>query len=327
MSLSKAVRYHSYGKPGEVLVLEELPLPRLKPEQVLIRMLASPINPSDIGSILGKYGTLKNLPAVAGLEGIGEIVEAGPEVENLKPGQRVRIPEEAGTWQEYCIVDAGSLRALPDNLPVETASMAAINPQTAICLLEEFVDLKPGDWIIQNGANSNLGIAVIQYARKLGVKTVNVVRRDSLREPLLELGADAVVTEDEPYVKKIGEITGGSGIRLALNSIGGQSALNLLNSLNDEGVHVTYGAMTFDAIRFPTRQLIFQQMQIRGFWLNKWKSGKAENEVRALDEKVYSLISDGTFRFPVEEKYSLSQFEQALGHNFKPRLGKILLVP
>ncbi len=322
-----AVRYHSFGKPNEVLVLDELPLPTIGGREVLIKLLASPINPSDIGSILGKYGTLKNLPAVAGLEGIGEIVEVGSGVKNFKPGQRVRIPEEVGVWQDLCIANADSLRALPDNLPVETASMAAINPQTAICLLEEFADLNPGDWIIQNGANSNLGIAVIQYARKLGVRTVNVVRRESLKEPLVGLGADVVVTEEEPYVKKINELTGGSGIRLALNSIGGQSALNLLNCLKNKGIHVTYGAMTFDPIRFPTRQLIFQQVQIRGFWLHAWKSGQPENAARALDEKVYSLISDGTFRFPVEKKYPLSQFKQALEHHFQPRLGKILLVP
>ena len=325
--MSKALRFHSFGSPEEVLVLEEVPDAPAGPGEVLIGMLASPINPSDIGSILGKYGQLKELPAVAGMDGIGQILDLGPEVTHLRTGQWVRFPEDAGVWQESCVVQGEQLRPLPDGLPLETTALAFVNPPTAIRLIEDFVPLQPGDWVIQNGANSNLGIAIIQYARRRGIKTINVVRRDSLKAPLRELGADVVVTEDEPYAKNIRDLSDGEGLRLALNSVGGASALNLLNALNKGGTHVTYGAMTFESIRFPTRQLIFQQVEIRGFWLHEWIRTHSEEERCALEEQVVSLIADGTFRFPIERTYRLSEFRDALAHQQEPRLGKILLTP
>ena len=324
-TISQAIRYSEFGKPNEVLSLEESILPELGPNEVLIKLLASPINPSDIGSILGKYGTLKELPATAGLEGVGEIVELGSSVTNLRTGQWVRMPEANGVWQSYTTAPADQLRALPSGLEAHSASMASVNPPTAIRLLEDFGDLQVGDWVIQNGANSNVGVAVIQYAKKLGLKTINVVRREALKQPLLELGADVVVTEDDAYHKEIEQLIGGPKPKLALNSIGGDSALKLLNSLCDGGTHVTFGAMTFEPIRFPTRQLIFNDVRLCGFWLTKWRKTHSPEEDQALSDQVYSLIGDGTFKFPVAGSYSLAEFKQALEHVREPRFGKVLL--
>lgn len=322
---TKVIGYQKFGKPHEVLALESRDLSEVGPGEVLVKLLASPINPSDIGSILGKYGRLKELPAIAGLEGIGEVIETGSSVTSVKVGQWVQIPGQIGVWRELFVLTANSLKVLPDGLDPESACMSSVNPPTAIRLLEDFVALAPGDWIIQNGANSNVGIAVIQYARKLGIQTVNVVRREELIQPMLELGADVVVTEEESYDKKIKEITGGSQAKLALNSIGGESALRILNSLETGGTHVTFGAMSFEAIRFPTRQLIFEDIKLCGFWLTHWRERHSAREVQVLDDKVYSLIGDGTFRFPVAARYSLSEFRRALKHNGEPRFGKVLL--
>jgi NADPH:quinone reductase-like Zn-dependent oxidoreductase len=223
------------------------------------------------------------------------------------------------------IAPAQELRALPSGLDAHSASMASVNPPTAIRLLEDYGDLQPGDWVIQNGANSNLGIAVIQYAKKLGLKSINVVRREELKQPLKDLGADVVVTEDDDYHKEIESLIGGPKPKLALNSIGGESAMKLLNSLCDGGTHVTFGAMTFDPIRFPTRQLIFNDIRICGFWLTHWRKNNASEEDQALSDQVYSLIGDGTFKFPVAATYPLDEFQKALEHVREPRLGKVLL--
>ncbi|MDG2166643.1 MAG: 2-enoyl thioester reductase domain-containing protein [Opitutales bacterium] len=322
---SQSIRYNEFGKPNEVLFLEEQPVPEPSSIEVVIKLLASPINPSDIGSILGKYGTLKELPATAGLEGIGEIVELGSAVTSLSVGQWVQMPESSGVWKSHMIAPAQELRALPSGLDAHSASMASVNPPTAIRLLEDYGDLQPGDWVIQNGANSNLGIAVIQYAKKLGLKSINVVRREELKQPLKDLGADVVVTEDDDYHKEIESLIGGPKPKLALNSIGGESAMKLLNSLCDGGTHVTFGAMTFDPIRFPTRQLIFNDIRICGFWLTHWRKNNASEEDQALSDQVYSLIGDGTFKFPVAATYPLDEFQKALEHVREPRLGKVLL--
>jgi mitochondrial enoyl-[acyl-carrier protein] reductase / trans-2-enoyl-CoA reductase len=322
---TKAIRYHTFGKPTEVLQLENVALPEMGKSDVLIKLLASPINPSDIGCILGKYGKLKDLPATAGLEGIAEIIETGASVSKVTTGQWIGIPESIGVWQEYAIVSEALLRVLPPGLQAESASMASVNPPTAIRLLEDFGNLQPGDWVIQNGANSNVGIALIQYAKKLGLHTLNVVRRESLKQPLIELGADVVVTEDEPYDKEIKDLTKGRKPKLALNSIGGESALRILNSLDEGGTHVTFGAMTFEPVRFPTRQLIFDDIRICGFWLSRWRLNHSAEEDQKLNDQVYSLISDGTFKFPVAKTYPLSEFKKALQHVQEPRLGKVLL--
>ena len=129
---SQSIRYNEFGKPNEVLFLEEQPVPEPSSIEVVIKLLASPINPSDIGSILGKYGTLKELPATAGLEGIGEIVELGSAVTSLSVGQWVQMPESSGVWKSHMIAPAQELRALPSGLDAHSASMASVNPPTAI---------------------------------------------------------------------------------------------------------------------------------------------------------------------------------------------------
>jgi len=322
---TKAIRYREFGKPNEVLQIEEVELPALAKSDVLIKLLASAIIPSDFGSILGSYGKLKKLPATAGVMGIGEIVKVGDSAGPIEIGQWVRIPEEIGVWQEFSVASADTLSVVPMGLNAESACMAPINPPTAIRLLEDFASLEPGDWVIQNAANSNVGIAVIQYAKKKGLKTVNLVRRDELIQPLVNLGADVVVVEESFNPREIELITNGGRPKLAINSVGGQSALNLLNALGHGGTHVTIGAMTFEAVRFPTRQLIFEDIRLCGFWLTRWHNQHSPEEKNALDDQVYSLISDGTFKFPVAATYPLSEYKKALKHASEPRLGTVLL--
>jgi trans-2-enoyl-CoA reductase len=324
-STSKSVVFKSFGKPDEVLELVEQNISEPATDEVLIKLIASPIVPGDFGGILGKYGVLKELPAIAGATGIGEIVQVGEAVESIEVGQWVRVPEELGVWQEICTAKAENLNVLPSGLDHRSACIASVNPQTAIRMLEDFESLEAGDWVIQNAANSNVGIAVIQYAKKLGLKTVNLVRREELTQPLLEIGADVVVTEETFNPREIETITQGDRPKLAINSVGGKSALNILNALRPGGTHVTIGAMTFEPVRFPTRQLIFDDIKIRGFWYMVWQQNHTPEESKALDDQVYSLIADGTFNFPVEATYPLSQFKEALKHASKPRFGTILL--
>ena len=320
-----AIRYHQYGNPAERLVAEEVPLSEVGPGQVLIKMLGASINPSDFGMIMGSYGRKKELPAVAGREGVGEIMEVGKNVDHLKPGQWVQFPDALGTWQEACIADAVGLKVLPEGLPLEMATTLFINPPTAWRLLHDFVELKSGDWIIQNAANSAVGIFVIQLANKIGVKTLNIVRRKELKRELNNLGADEVFSEEENYWKSIDDITSGKGVKLALNSVGSESAINLLKALSPGGTHVTFGAMSFDSIRFPTRQLIFDEIKLTGFWVDGWLRSHSKEEADMMFEEIYALIREGTFSTIVEKWYSLSAFKEALEHVAKPRFGKILL--
>ena len=326
MTLQKAVRYHEFGNPLEVLSLETVELPEPKEGEVRVRLLAATINPSDYGMINGSYGHLRDLPAVAGREGVGEVETIGPGVEGVNLGTRVRF-SEYGAWQEFVCIRADELFEVPEDIPVDQAALSFINPPTAYCLLKKMVDLQPDSWILQNAGNSAVGLSVIQMARAIGFRTISQVRREELVDTLKALGADHVVLEGSDWFKQVDKLTGGRPIQLALNSIGGTSATDQIKVLGKGGTQITFGGMVNDLVRFPTRFLIFNDVRLIGFWWDQWSrrnSREGRNEVMA---SVYTMIRNGTLQLPVEAIYSISEFKAAIKHDKRPRLGKILLKP
>lgn len=326
MNSSKAITYQSYGKPDEVLELGEYELPAVNRSNVKIRLLAATMHPSDMGMITGSYGRLKQLPTVAGREGLGEVLEVGEDVNDFKPGDRVRFPENAGTWQTACVASAKDLWKVPSDIPIELAAMAFINPPTAWRLLRDG-SLQEGDWLIQNAANSAVGHFVIQMAKSLKFRTLNVVRNPDYIEPLKKLGADEVVLEDSGYEKEIEKYTGGKDICLALNSVGGESALRQIKVLGFKGRQITFGAMTGEPVRFPTRALIFQQITMAGFWLDQWYRQNSRDRVEIMLDRIFATMRSGELTAPIAGKYRLEQFKEALEANSNSRMGKVLLVP
>jgi trans-2-enoyl-CoA reductase len=273
--------------------------------------------------ILGKYGKLPTLPAVGGREGVAEVVEIGEGVENVAVGDRVVVPSGTGSWQTLAAAPADDLIIVPAEIPVEMAAMVMVNPPTAWRILRD-ANLNEGDWVVQNAANSAVGLHVIEMAHHLGLKTLNVVRREELIEPLLKLGADQVVLEESGYEKRVAELTGGAPVKLALNSVGGESALRLVNALSEDGVHITFGAMTFDAVRFPTRQLIFNGLVMKGFWMDKWFRGQSRARIQVMYDKIFDLMAKGIVRPSVEKVYPIMEYKEAFEAVAEPRLGKIL---
>jgi trans-2-enoyl-CoA reductase len=323
MNKSTALTFASFGKPLVVVQLEERPVADPGAGEVKLRLLAAPVHPSDFGMILGKYGKLPELPAIGGREGVAEVIETGDQVESVQVGDRVVVPSGTGSWQTFATVQANDLMVVPKEIPVEMAAMVMVNPPTAWRILRD-AHLVEGDWVVQNAANSAVGLHVIEMARHLGLKTLNVVRREELVEPLLKHGGDVVVLEESGYEKKVDELTGGAQVKLALNSVGGESALRLVNALSNDGTHVTFGAMTFEAVRFPTRQLIFNGLVMKGFWMDKWLREQSEARVKVMFDKVFDLMAKGIVKPSVESTYSINDYKSAFEAVAKPRLGKIL---
>lgn len=293
--------------------------------EVVVKLLASPIHPSDLGMIGGSYGKLRDLPATAGREGAGEVVAIGEGVTDLSVGDCVRMPEDKGTWQSFLCAPAEAFEKIPASLPAEQAAMAFVNPPTAWRLLEDFVDFQSGDWIIQNAANSAVGQCVIQLAHARGLRTINVVRDSKWEEPLKQIGADVVVTEESDYHKKLKEFTGGAKPRLGLNSIGGESVSRIIRCMADGGTVVTFGGMTGEATRFPTRFLIFNDVRLVGFWMDRWFRQASEQDREAMMQSIYEAIRTEKMRCPVDTAYPLSEYKEALHHaSSGGRLGKIL---
>ncbi len=326
MTQQKAICHQEFGRPLEVLRLEDVKQAEPQVGEVRVRLLAATINPSDYGMIAGSYGRLRELPAVAGREGVGVVEAIGRGVTRVGVGARVRFPE-AGAWQETACMPAANLLLVPADVPIGQAAFSFINPPTAYCLLQKMVDLAPGSWVVQNAGNSTVGLAVIQMAKTMGFKTISQVRRGELIAPLKALGADHVVIEGSGWAKQLKELTGGEPIQLALNSIGGESASDQIKALGEGGTQVTFGGMVGDLVRFPTRFLIFNDVRLVGFWWDQWCQKAGSQGLNQVMSAVYGMMRDGTLKLPVEATYSFAEYEAAIKHDQQPRLGKVLLKP
>jgi len=288
-------------------------------------MLAAPINPADLNVVEGTYGELPPLPATIGNEGAGEILALGPGVENLRIGQKV-LPLAFGTWTSELILPAKNAIPLPDNIDTHQAAMLAVNPATAWRLLHDFAQLQPGDWIAQNAANSGVGRAVIQLARHLGFRSLNVVRRPELLDELLALGGDVVVTEETDLRREARQLCGGALPKLALNAVGGASALNLANALAPGSPHITIGAMARQPLKIPNGLLIFQNLAFRGFWLRRWRESAPAAEIASTYATLADFLHRGILHTPIHQILPLSEVAAALAAaTQEKRHGKILL--
>ncbi|MGC6455528.1 MAG: zinc-dependent alcohol dehydrogenase family protein [Coraliomargaritaceae bacterium] len=325
MKKNRAIVYRSHGNPSAVLSLEERAVPWPSYCQVRVRLLAANINPSDLGMVAGSYGQLRELPAVAGREAIGEVDFIGEGVDGVEIGTRVRFPQ-TGAWQEYACSEAAHLEVVPEGVPLTQAVQSFINPPTAWCLLRERVALSEGAWVLQNAGNSAVGLSVIQMAKEMGYRTINEVRRESLVDPLKNFGADEVVLSDSGWQKRVNEITAGEPVQLAFNSVGGNSALNQIRALGEGGVQVTFGGMAREPVRFPTRELIFKDLCLSGFWWDQW-SKKNEPDACKILHEVHQRMADGRLYLPVAEVFPLDRFEEALTYTSKSHIGKVLLAP
>lgn len=334
-SLSRMLVFDSYGEPEDVLRLEEQPLPEVvEDNQVLVEFLASPLNPSDINTIQGKYPIKPALPGVPGHEGVGRVLRAGRGVRGLTSGDLV-VPLEPklGTWRSAAVLPDDALYRLPagpgSRMTLAAAATLCVNPPTAVALLANYVALQPGDVVVQNGSTSAVGQAVIQLARAKGLRTINVIRQrpnwDETVRQLKALGADVVTTE-----KEIAAATAAAGLpppRLALNCIGGSEALAVAKALVPGGTHVTYGAMALQPVSLPASLLIFKDITFKGFWLSGgWAAAAGAGGKARLMDEVVAHYEAGHLSPPLVRYYSLDEWRQALSayrqdfRGFKPVL-------
>ena len=321
------VCHHECGIPEEVAQVETWDTPAIGQNQVLVEMKASPINPADINILEGKYPIRSPLPAVVGNEGVGVIAQTGSAVSNLRVGQYVISLDRVGNWCEAYVADASNLIPLPDDIPLEQAAMLSVNPPTAWRMLEAFVNLKPGDWVIQNAANSGVGRSVIQIARLRGLRTVNIVRRKDLIPELEAEGADVVVTDEIPLSKQIRDLTDNADVPLGLNAVGGENAREIAKSLGNHGTLVTYGAMGLQPLQVSNSLLIFKDLRFRGFWINAWYKRAETREILEMFNQLILLVAAGKLKAPVEKTYPLTDAKDALIHACQSRRkGKILFL-
>jgi NADPH:quinone reductase-like Zn-dependent oxidoreductase len=317
----RAVQLKAYGNPVEGLKYVDIPAPDAPgPNQVLIGVEFSPINPSDLLLARGIYALRPALPTVIGNEGVGRVLAVGVGVENVKVGDRVLAPLSSFTWRERMVVSADGLFALPPDADPQQLSMLAINPPTAALLLSEYVNLKPGEWVVQNSANSAVGRWVIAFAKTRGLKTVNIVRRPELVHELQAIGGDVVVVDSPDVSEKIKAAVGQAELRLALDGVSGPATGVLASSLSPHGTLVSFAAMSMAPMSISPLDVIFKPITMRGFWL-----GHPESAAKIVPPvaQAAEMIASGRVHIPVAATYALSSIKEAVAH--AQRGGKILL--
>jgi NADPH:quinone reductase len=329
-STMRAVRFAGFGEPVDVLTVETVPNPVAGEGEVVLRMRARPVNPSDLSMLRGRYGQLPPLPATPGLEGMGEVEALGAGVSSVAVGQRVvPLGVSPGTWAERIAAPAARLVPVPDGVSDDGAAQLVVNPLTAWLLVVDELDLQPGEWLLQNAAGSTLGRVVLQLAHARGFRTINVVRRADQAPELLALGADEVIaTDDEDLGERVREITGGEGVGKAIDAVGGDLAGRIAAALAPRGTLITYGRLSGEAtVPLDTRLQIFAGTTVRGFWLTRWFQEAPPAQVGQTIATVLGLMAEGVVDPPVEARYDLAEVREAVAHSERPgRSGKVLLV-
>lgn len=326
----QAIQIRSFGDPARVARCVELPDPGPPgPGEAVIAVEACPINPADLLTLRGEYGALPTLPAIIGAEGVGRVQQTGADVTQVRPGDRVLLPLGGpGTWRSLITLRAQELLVLPAEADAGQLAMLAVNPPTAYLLLHSMVTLSPGDWLVQNTANSGVGRLIVRLARRTGLRTLNVVRRAGLESDLRALGADAVLEDGNDLAERARAATGNAALPLALDAVGGSASGRLAACLADGGTLVCYGRMSGQACRIPARELIFRDLTVRGFWLGRWLRQAPADRRTALYRELSDGVVSGDLATPVAARYPLPRIREAVAHAQQAaRHGKVLLVP
>jgi NADPH:quinone reductase-like Zn-dependent oxidoreductase len=324
----KAVVLEKFGDPEQVLEVRDVPEPEVGKGQVRVRMLASPINPSDLLMVRGQYGRQPRLPATPGFEGVG-VVEAGSGLLARRVmGRRVAVLNSGGgNWQEKVVLPARQTVPVPGELTDEQAATFFVNPASALVMTRHLLRVPAGAWLLQTAAGSALGRMVIRLGQRHGFRTLNVVRRREQAEELLRLGGTAAVaTNEESLFEKVQALTGGEGVRYAIDAVGGATGTEVLRCLGRGGRLVVYGTLAGEPITIDPRVLLVGQKRVEGFWLSEWVRDQGVLKMLLLFRRIGKLLREGVLSSEVGASFPLGEVRAAVRQAAAPgRQGKVLL--
>lgn len=329
----RSATYSNFGKPEDVLTLQDTPMPEPEPNEVRIKTLLSSIHNHDLIMIQGEYGEKPDLPAVGGSEAVGTIDALGDEVDGLKKGQRVVVSGAQGTWADYFKASADKVIPLPDAIDDELAAQLIAMPMSALMLIE-FLALQPGQWLIHNGANGAVGMSLAQLASERGINSINVVRSEGSKQELVDLGIteNTVKTEDDDWQQQVKDIlkqaTGNPSIRGAVDAVGGQPGGELLSLVGKDGVMASLGGMTGKPLTLNPNDLIFKQTQVKGFWGAVQMEEATPETLQRLTAELIDRAATGKLKLPTGGIYPLEDIKKAVSEEVQSdKKGKILLKP
>lgn len=324
----RAVTFDRFGEPGEILTLRTKEQPRPGPGEVVVRVVARPVNPSDLIPVRGAYRHRTRLPGVPGFEGVGTVVAAADDVDELPVGTRVLPLRGEGTWQEYVRVPAAWCVPVPGSIPDEDASQLYVNPLTAWLILTEVLRLRPGDTLVANAGGSAFVHVLAQLARLLEIRVVAVVRSAAPVPRLGALGLHAAVdASSDDEVRAVLALTSGRGADAALDAVGGEAGARLSRCLAEGGSLVHYGLLSGEPLALTPEEVAARSLSVRGFWLRGWVHRATPARFRDALARVVGLVAAGRVAMPpVEDVYDLAGVREAVRAAERAgRAGKVLL--
>jgi len=324
----KQVLIEAYGTPWEVARCADVPdVGEPAADEVVFDVLAFPINPADMGFCRGSYRLKPPLPATPGAECVGRVTAVGASVRHVKPGDLV-INLQRENWAQKRKVKGQDAIPLPAGIDLRQAAMVRINPPTAQLMLSDFVDLKGGDWVIQNVANSAVGRLLIVLAHQRGLRTVNVVRRPELAEELKQLGADLVIVDGDDLAARVARETGDAPIRLGVEAIGGAATGRIVDCVASDATVVHYGSMSGVDPQVGRTNFVYRGIKLTGFMLGRFLARRSAEKIRAIYADLGEQVMAGRLHAPVDTVYPIDKIKDALAHADKGgRHGKILVSP
>lgn len=324
----KQVQFTAFGEPETVASCVDVPdVGPPSDGEVVVAIDAFPINPADLLTITGGYAVKPDLPATLGAEATGRIAALGAGVNDLEIDDRVIILAR-NNWSQQRRLPASDVIRVPRDADVLQLAMLKVNPATAWLMLKTYVSLESGDWLIQDAANSGVGLALINLAKAEGVRTVNVVRRPEPVARLEALGADVVLVDGDNLAERVAEATGQAPVRLAIDAVGGSQVMRLADCLAEEGTVVNYGLLSGEPCQIRADQTIFKGVTLTGFWLQKRLTSMARPEIIRLYRTLAERVASGALAIDVEATYPIERIKDAVAHAGRGhRQGKILVLP
>ncbi len=322
--------------PAEIpsaLRLVEKPVPRPGPGQVLVRVEASPCNPSDLSFLAGSYETERKAPAVAGFECSGVVVASGPGLMGMfLRGRRVACATQGagdGTWAEYCIVDAPNCLPLLPGVDFEQGSALIVNPLTAVGLLSRVREHKSSG-LIQNAAASQLGRMILAFAKQRGLEVINIVRRKEQGDALRKLGAAHILDSSSPgFADELRSLATRLRASTALDAVGGPMTGLLLSAVPPGGQVITYGILSGESPGgFDEKDIVFRGKMFTGFHLGRHAAMRGMFKTMGDALGVQRAVKKGIIRMDVRGRTTLENAPQAVaGYAAQMTDGKVIIQP
>jgi NADPH2:quinone reductase len=327
----RALELRSYDAGPDSLVVVERPVPRPQQNQVLIRIAASPVNPSDLMFLRGLYGVKKELPVVPGFEGSGRVVEAGGGLfARYLKGKRVACaasPEGDGTWAEYMVTEASHCIPLRRATSLEQAAMMIVNPLTAYALMDKAV---AGHHlaVVQTAAASALGQMIQSLGRRFQIPVINIVRRQEQVELLEQAGSQYTLNSSTTdFDERLRELCRKLKATLAFDAVAGEMTGRVMQAMSKGATAIVYGALSEGACMIDPRSLIFEGKALEGFWLSSWLRAQSAVSMLRVSGRVQKLL-DNDLKTEVRARLPLEEATRGLQeYSHHMTGGKILFVP